>query len=35
MVADPEKIFPLSFPEKPKSLTFNPDFEVLAKVKRD
>ncbi len=35
MVEDPEKTFPLSFPDKPKSLTFNPDSEVLAKVKRD
>ncbi|HYX25461.1 MAG TPA: M1 family aminopeptidase [Thermoanaerobaculia bacterium] len=35
MVDQPEKTFPLAFPEKPKSLTFNPDSEVLAKVKRD
>jgi Peptidase family M1 domain len=35
LVEDPEKNFSLSFPEKPKSLTFNPDSEVLAKVKKD
>jgi hypothetical protein len=35
MVDQPEKTFPLAFPEKPKSLTFNPEGEVLAKVKKD
>jgi hypothetical protein len=31
MVDQPEQSFPLAFAEKPKSLTFNPDSEVLAK----
>ncbi|HEX4960605.1 MAG TPA: M1 family aminopeptidase [Thermoanaerobaculia bacterium] len=35
MVDEPEKTFTLTFPEKPKSVTFNPDSEVLAKVKKD
>jgi len=35
MVDQPEKTFTLAFPEKPRSLIFNPDSEVLAKVKKD
>jgi aminopeptidase N len=35
MVDESEKSFTLPFPEKPRSLTFNPDSEVLAKVKKD
>jgi aminopeptidase N len=35
MVDQPEKTFTLPFAEKPKSLTFNPDSEVLAKVRKD
>ncbi|HSS50590.1 MAG TPA: hypothetical protein VLX28_16760, partial [Thermoanaerobaculia bacterium] len=35
MVDDAEKTFTLSFAEKPRSLTFNPDSEVLAKVKKE
>ena len=35
MVHQPEETFQLRFPEKPKSLVFNPDGEVLAKMKRD
>jgi len=35
MVDEAEKNFTLPFAEKPRSLTFNPDFEVLAKVKKD
>jgi hypothetical protein len=31
MVDQPEKTFPLAFSSKPKSLTFNPDSEVLSK----
>ncbi|MFL6193430.1 MAG: M1 family metallopeptidase [Thermoanaerobaculia bacterium] len=31
MVDQPEKSFPLAFSAKPKSLTFNPDSEVLSK----
>lgn len=35
MVDQPEKIFTLPFAEKPRSVIFNPDSEVLAKVKKD
>ncbi|HEV2853660.1 MAG TPA: M1 family aminopeptidase [Thermoanaerobaculia bacterium] len=35
MVDEPEKTFTLSFSEKPRSVTFNPESEVLAKVKRE
>jgi len=35
MMDEPEKTFTLPFAEKPRSLTFNPDSEVLAKVKKD
>ncbi len=35
MVDEPDETFPIPFPEKPRSLTFNPGFEVLAKTKRD
>jgi hypothetical protein len=35
MVDEAEKTFTLPFAEKPKSLTFNPDSEVLAKTKKD
>lgn len=35
MVDEAEETFTLSFPEKPKSLTFNPEDEVLAKTRKD
>jgi hypothetical protein len=35
MVDQPEQSIPLTFAAKPKSLTFNPDSEVLSKTKRD
>jgi hypothetical protein len=35
LVDEPDETFTLSFPERPKSLTFNPDSEVLAKTRRD
>jgi hypothetical protein len=35
LVDEPEETFTLSFPEKPKGLTFNPDSEVLSRTKRD
>ena len=34
-VDEPEESFELSFEDKPKALVFNPDFAVLAKMKRD
>ncbi|HSK75163.1 MAG TPA: M1 family aminopeptidase [Thermoanaerobaculia bacterium] len=35
VVDKPEETFTLSFPEKPRSLTFNPGYEVLARTKKD
>ncbi len=35
MVDEAEETFTLSFSEKPKSLTFNPENEVLAKIRKD
>lgn len=35
MVDEPEETFTLGFPEKPRGVVFNPDWEVLAKVKRE
>lgn len=35
LVDKPEETFTLSFPEKPRSLTFNPGYEVLARTKKD
>ena len=35
VVDEPEKSFELSFDQKPKSLVFNPDYAVLAKMKKD
>ncbi len=34
-VDEPEESFELSFESKPKALAFNPDYAVLAKMKRD
>lgn len=34
-VDEPEESFELSFERKPKALVFNPDYAVLAKMKRD
>ena len=35
MVDGPEKSFPLALSERPKSLTFNADSEVLSKTRRE
>lgn len=35
MVDEAEETFTLAFPEKPRAVTFNPDLEVLAKIRRD
>lgn len=35
MMDGPDKSFELSFDSKPKSVVFNPDYAVLAKVKKD
>jgi aminopeptidase N len=35
LVDGPQKSFELSFDAKPKSVVFNPDYAVLAKVKKD
>lgn len=35
LVDKPEETFTLVFPEKPRGLTFNPGYEVLARTKRD
>ncbi len=35
MVDEAEETFTLAFPEKPRGVVFNPDWEVLAKVKRE
>lgn len=35
MVDEPEESFPLEFDARPKSVSFNPEYAVLAKMKRD
>lgn len=35
IVDEPEESFELSFDQRPKSLVFNPDYAVLAKMKKD